>query len=316
MSGNPAYDLFRDFEQQIINSFNYESVIFMFPRMQVTAGIEQVDLTYAMPLGFSSAEKELIARTLESFRSKTGEYVLPMIQKTIVLTQDEYDLMASKGQLNGYMARLGAEIAANADRELVFNNGLTLQQKPFYGLNDLGSGAGTVSRPIPASGNATLTKAGLWTTATFADLDRSALSGAIHKFYDFRGPLTLFYPACAESAFEQGVPSSTVGQIIRPLFAQSFPRMVPLPDDENGQCISTKTAETKDDFRLIACNTSKFVFAAPRAPVVRIRDERASNTPRIYIDYEVYGGLIPVPFIAPNGTIYKAMADMDDVNNT
>jgi len=310
MSGNPQYDLMRDFENQIMDSFSYSSVIDLFPKLNVGAGFHMVDLEFALPIAFSDAEVELISRTLESFRSMQGEYQMPMIQKTIELTQDKYDRMVAKGQINGYMKRVGAEMAANADRDLVFNNGLTLAQKLFYGLNDLGTSTGTASRPIPASGTSTITKAGAWTTATYASTDRSGLEGSIHQFADFAGQLTLFYPAVAEIQLVKDIPGTTVGQRIKATFEQSF-RMIPMANDDGGLCISTKTAETSVNFRLVAANTSKFIFAAPRAPVVRIRDERASNTPRIWIDYEVYGGLIPVPYIAPNGTVYKAMADMD-----
>jgi len=311
MSGNPVYDMFRDFEDRIMSSFVYNSVIDLFPKLAVPAGTHMVDLTIPLTLGFSVAETELLKRSLEQFRSTTGEYQLPMVQKTIWLTQDEYDRMVAKGQINAYMDRVGKEMAAAADRELVFNNSLTGNQKPFYGMNDLAADdTGTPSRPRPASSHTTITKAGAWTTATYASTDRAALEGNIHQHAEFAGPLTLFYPAIAEIQLVKDVPGSTIGQRIKAAFEQSF-RMVPMGNDENGYCISTKTAETSTNFRLIACNTAKFVFAAPRAPVVRVRDERASNDPKIFIDYEIYGGLFPVVLATPDGKYTKATADMD-----
>jgi hypothetical protein len=310
MSGNVNYDAFRDFEDRIMSSFAYNSVIDLFPKLQVPAGTHMVDLTIPLSLGFSDAEVELLKRSLESFRNTTGEYQLPMIQKTIKLSQDEYDLLVSKGQLGAYMDRLGKEMAANADRDLVFNNSLSNNQKVFYGLNDLGSTTGTASRPVPASTSTTITKAGAWTTATYASADRSQLEGQIHQYADFAGPLTLFYPAIAEIQLVKDVPGTTIGERIKAGFEKSF-RMVPMGNDDGGLCISTKTAETSTNFRLIAANTSKFVFAAPRAPVVRVRDERASNAPAIYIDYEVYGGLIPIILVKTSGSYIKATSDLD-----
>lgn len=311
MSGNPAYDLMRDFEDRILSSFSYNSVIDLFPKLQVPAGKHMVDLVIPLALGFSDPEVELLKRTLESFRSVEGEYQMPMIQKTIELTQDRYDLLVANGQLNAYMDRVGAEMAANADRDLVFNNSLENNAKPFYGLNDLGlDDTGTASRPRPASSHTTITKAGAYTTATYASADRSQLEGQIHQYAEFAGPLTLFYPAIAEIQLVKDVPGTTIGERIKAGFEKSF-KMVPMGNDENGFCISTKEAETATNFHLIAANTSKFVFAAPRAPVVRIRDERASNVPRIYIDYEVYGGLIPIVLATPDGKFTKATSDLD-----
>jgi hypothetical protein len=311
MALNMAYEAFRQAEDRIMSSFVYNSVIDLFPKLEVPAGSHMVDLVIPLALGFSVGEVELLKRSLEAFRSITGEYQLPMIQKTVWLTQDEYDRLVAKGQLSAFMDRVGKEMAAAADRELVFNNSLTGNQKPFYGLNDLGADdTGTPSRPRPASSFTTLTKAGAWTTATYASSDRAALEGSIHQFAEFAGPLTLFYPAAAEIQLVKDVPGSTIGQRIKTTFEQSF-RMVPMGNDENSLCISTKTAETSTNFRLIAANTAKFVFAAPRAPVVRIRDERASNDPKIFIDYEVYGGLIPIVLVTPDGKTTKATADMD-----
>ena len=316
MSGNPQYDLFRDFEEQITNSFHYNSVIDLFPKLNVGAGFHMVDLEYALPIGFSDAEVELIRRTLEDFRSAQGEYQLPMIQKTIELTQDRYDLMVSKGQITKYMERVGQEMAANSDKVLVFNNGLTMQQKPFYGVNDHGSGTGTVSRPIQACGNATITKAGAWATTALAGTDRAALEGNIHQFFEFIGPLVCVYPAIAEIPFALDVPGSTIGERIKASWEKSF-KLIPMPNDPAGLCISSHSASamTSTVWDALAFNPAKFLFAAQRAPVVRVRDERATNKPRIYIDYEVYGATLPVPYIAPNGTVYKAAATIESIGS-
>jgi len=318
MSGNPQYDLFRDFEQQIMNSFTYNSVIDLFRKFQVPAGSHMVDFEFALPIGFSVAEVELIKRTLESFRSTQGEYQLPMIQKSIELTQDQYDLMVSKGQIKGYMDRVGAEIAANADKTLVFNNGLTAQQKPFYGVNDHGSGSGSATRPIQACGNATLTKAGAWTTTALADTDRAALAGAINQFYDLKAAkgqkLVLCYAAIAEGQFLLNVPGSTTGQRIRESWEKDFD-MIPMPFGPDSISIHSHDAAacTATNWDALAFNPAKYVYCAPRPPKIHIRDERDSNVPRIYIDYEVYGATVPIPYVAPNGTVYKAAATIESV---
>jgi hypothetical protein len=148
MSGNLGYDRLREFEQQVTQIFEHNSLLRFFPMMKVGDGKQTIQKKFPMPISMTKAEKEILTRNIEKFYAAPGEFRLPRVERTIELSNDEFDAMVSEGELSGLAERAAMDFAMNVDRDLIWQNSANITKIPFYGLYDAGTSTGTTARPI------------------------------------------------------------------------------------------------------------------------------------------------------------------------
>jgi len=269
MSGNLGYDRLRDFEQQVTNIFEMNSILRFFPMQKVGDGKETQQKKFAMPIAMTKAEKEIINRNIEKFYAAPGEFRLPRIERTIEMTNDEYDAMVTEGELGGLAERAGQDFAMNFDRDLIWQNSSNITKIPYYGLYDAGTVTGTTARPIvvltsdpgaafSATGIAATCIANLLTVEQYAPFivkNKAGLNAG-------NSGLICVIPDIAMPSLNQAVPGTTVGTLtfIKDVFAAHFREIVVLPKDSAGLHIHSGVAETNTAFSMESFNPEKFVF--------------------------------------------------------
>ena len=316
MSGNLGYDRLREFEQKVTNIFEHNSILRFFPMQKVGDGKETIQKKFSMPIQMTKAEKEIVNRNIEKFYAAAGEARLPRVERTIEMTNDEYDTMVTEGELDGLAERAGQDFAMNFDRDLIWQNSSNITKIPFYGLYDAGTSTGTLNplRPIvcltsdpgaafSAAGVAAAAIANLLAVEAYAPFIVRNRNGLNKE----NSGLVVCIPDIAMPSLNQVYPSTTVGAFVKDMFAQKFREIVVLPKDTDGKHIHSATAESNTAFSMVSFNPEKFIFVYDKAYSVRAWDTQDSVQPRHYISFEAHGGLIPIPWITAAGSVYKAV---------
>jgi hypothetical protein len=313
MSGNLGYDRLREFEQQVTQIFEHNSLLRFFPMMKVGDGKQTIQKKFPMPISMTKAEKEILTRNIEKFYAAPGEFRLPRVERTIELSNDEFDAMVSEGELSGLAERAAMDFAMNVDRDLIWQNSANITKIPFYGLYDAGTSTGTTARPIvvlTSDPGAAFSSAGVAAAAIANLLQIESYSPFIVKnrngLNKENSGLVVCIPDIAMPSLNQVYPSTTVGAFVKDMFQSKFREIVVLPKDPGGLHIHSGAAETNTAFSMVSFNPEKFVFVYDKAYSVRAWDSQDSLTPRHYISFEAHGGLVPIPHITAASSIYKA----------
>ena len=309
MATNPNFERVKEFQDDVLASFNMEDPFRLLTPVKVTDGKQLLQRKFAKMPKIPSVVREAVFDEVDKFNVINGTYPIPQFRLDMELKKSEYQQVVSEGEWEG-LKRSAMAALVKAKSRCMFQNAILTtgaNSFPYYGIIDAGTGNGTYSRPLTCGA---ATKAGAWTTATYGGSDLSGMTGIIRQFKLFQGDLLLFYPAIVEQRMAGMVPDQT-GQVVlfRELAERWYGGLESVDKDDDGTSLLSGVAETATNFFMSAINPSWWIEVYDEAPIVRLWQNPAQD--RHYLQLEVHAAAVPIPIEDTDGKVYKAQSYID-----
>jgi hypothetical protein len=300
----------------VFAKFEHSSVLKYFPTSKIGDGKQIWQRKFAEAPRMPLAQLEIEKLVPQGLKTTNGRYNLPRLNLSVELKEDEYAQRMSEGELPGHWAVLGTTMAKAVDKVAYQGKSYATGEVQCKAMAD---GAGTSNDdPIVVLNG---TKKGLWTTTAFAVGDFGNLVGSLDAYPEFDGPRLLIRPSASMPAFKMVCPGLTTGELIENKADQIFTAKHNVGNDDPaapGAAVTnlmTGEVEAVDDFELFCVNPQCWTWVYDIAPFTTLEHDVLGK--RWIYQMEVHGALIPTVLVDPgSGTIYKALAKIDDCNNT
>jgi hypothetical protein len=324
MATNPNYERKKEIETAVLDTFAVADPAQFFPPHKISDGKQILQKKFALMPHVPKNVAEIVSLEVDKFNELPGYYRVPRRRIDIEMRMDEYRTIMGGGEYAGLASAASKAMLIAKWNAICRASPISTGQEPanafpYYGLIDAGTGNGTPSRPLVTTAP---TKAGAWSTATYAANDLAGLVGSLETHYAFSeaanaGKL-LLYPAVVATRWNALVPDQT-GQVVfvKELRDRLFERSAPVPDTVEDIATSgatavsclTGAAETATNFEMVACIPSMFLYVYDRAPSARLWVNESETA--AYLSLEDHGGIIPIPIYETDSKWYKACTYID-----
>lgn len=315
MTVNAEYEMSKIFSQEVLQSWESESSMKNFNMLEISKGGNKYAKRYAESIG-ELEMMEVLAPQLAEFHIEQGMIQLPVFPVRVKITVEEYDMYLANGAMPANLGVAGRDLARAIEKRMwqgppATGPGSEMLTK-FYGINDVGTGTGTYSRPLTCDGGSTAED---WEDSGMVDQDKGAMMAALES-KGFDPPYGFFYPKAAAALFRYPYkPSSTSvdGTILQHI--QSDPDIAftfGVGDDASGYCLMTGAAETAQAAQVFMLSMPNWIIVYNEA--LNWKLHYSDDDLCWYLDGAFRGCIFPIAKKNPNGSVYKGMSEIDSID--
>jgi len=309
------YEMSKVFAAEVQQAFEQESSMKFFNMLEMAKGGNKYIKRYAESIG-EIEMMEVISPQLAEFHVEQGMVQLPVFPVRVKITEEEYDTYIANGAMPANLGAAGVDLARAIERRMwqgppATGPGSEMLTK-FYGINDVGTGNGTPSRPLTCDGGASAED---WEDTGMVDQDIGALMAALES-KGFKPPYGFFYPIAASGTFRYPYKPSTTsvdGSILKHIASDPDIAFVfGVGDDSNGYCLMTGAAETTSSAQIFMLSMKDFVVVYNQGMEWKLW--YSDKDLCWFLDGKFRGVIFPIAKKASDGKWYKGMSEIDTID--